>query len=103
MNFYIRCDAFGSTLQSQDYNDGSDSGSWAGITPADPKTGETTMPAESQPPEKEKPLELATDFPRESRYEFVASLAYKLWEKGDAHSGLRTSTGSQRNTQCTRR
>jgi Protein of unknown function (DUF2934) len=39
------------------------------------------MPDEPRPPDKQKPLELTTDFPRESRYEYVANLAYKLWEK----------------------
>ena len=40
------------------------------------------MPDESsRPPDQQQPVELGTDFPRESRYEFVAILAYKLWEK----------------------
>ena len=39
------------------------------------------MPDESRPPDKQQLLELTTDFPRESRYEFVAKLAYNLWEQ----------------------
>ena len=39
------------------------------------------MPDKSRPPDKQQLLELATDFPRESRYEFVANLAYRLWAK----------------------
>jgi len=40
------------------------------------------MPDESsRPPDQQQPVERGTDFPRESRYEFVAILAYKLWEK----------------------
>jgi hypothetical protein len=37
------------------------------------------MPNESRTPDKQQPLELTTDFPGESRHEFVAKLAYKLW------------------------
>jgi hypothetical protein len=37
------------------------------------------MPDESRPPDKQQPLELATDFLGENRHEFVARLAYKLW------------------------
>jgi hypothetical protein len=37
------------------------------------------MPDESQPHDKQQPLELSTDFLGESRHEFVAKLAYKLW------------------------
>ena len=39
------------------------------------------MPDDPRPSDQQQPVELSTDFPRESRYEFVASLAYKLWEK----------------------
>jgi hypothetical protein len=39
------------------------------------------MPDESRPPNKQQPLELATDFLGENRREFVAGLAYKLWEQ----------------------
>ena len=39
------------------------------------------MPDESRPPDKQQPLELIPDFPYESRHEFVAKLAYKLWEQ----------------------
>jgi len=31
-------------------------------------------------PAKQKPMELTTDFLGEDRHEFVAKLAYKLWE-----------------------
>ena len=31
--------------------------------------------------DKQQPLELTPDFPYESRHEFVAELAYKLWEQ----------------------
>jgi hypothetical protein len=37
------------------------------------------MPEESRPPDKQPPLELATDFLGEDRHEFVAKLAYELW------------------------
>jgi len=37
------------------------------------------MPNESRTSDKQQPLELTTDFPGESRHEFVAKLAYKLW------------------------
>jgi hypothetical protein len=37
------------------------------------------MPGESQPPDKQQPLELTPDFLYESRHEFVEKLAYKLW------------------------
>ena len=37
------------------------------------------MPDESRPSDKEDPIELIPDFLYESRYEFVARLAYKLW------------------------
>lgn len=39
------------------------------------------MPDESRPADKQQPLELTTDFLGESRHEFVAKLAYKLWEQ----------------------
>ena len=39
------------------------------------------MPARLQSPDKQQPLELTTDFLGESRHEFVAKVAYKLWEK----------------------
>lgn len=39
------------------------------------------MPANLRSPDKQKPLELATDFLGEDRHEFVAKLAYKLWEE----------------------
>ena len=39
------------------------------------------MPDAARSPNQQQPVELSTDFTRESRYEFVASLAYKLWEK----------------------
>jgi len=32
-------------------------------------------------PTKQQPVELTTDFPGEDRHEFVAKLAYKLWEE----------------------
>ena len=32
-------------------------------------------------PDKQQPIELTTDFPGEDRHEFVAKLAYKLWEQ----------------------
>ncbi|MGA7830545.1 MAG: DUF2934 domain-containing protein [Terracidiphilus sp.] len=34
---------------------------------------------ESRPLDRQQPLELIPDFAYESHYEFVASLAYKLW------------------------
>jgi hypothetical protein len=37
------------------------------------------MPEESRPPDKQPPLEHATDFLGEDRHEFVAKLAYELW------------------------
>jgi Protein of unknown function (DUF2934) len=39
------------------------------------------MPGQSRPPDQQPPLELSTDFLGESRHEFVAKLAYKLWEQ----------------------
>jgi hypothetical protein len=39
------------------------------------------MPDESRPPNKQQSLELTTDFLGENRREFVAGLAYKLWEQ----------------------
>src|SRR5260370_33540864 len=41
----------------------------------------TTMPDEFRPSDKQQPLELTTDFLGESRHEFVAKLAYRLWEQ----------------------
>jgi hypothetical protein len=38
------------------------------------------MPGESRR-HKQPPLELTTDFLGENRHEFVAKLAYKLWEQ----------------------
>jgi len=32
-------------------------------------------------PDKQQPIELTTDFLGEDRHEFVAKLAYKLWEQ----------------------
>jgi hypothetical protein len=37
------------------------------------------MADKSRPPDKQEPLELAPDFPYESRHEFVEKLAYELW------------------------
>lgn len=37
------------------------------------------MSDESQPSDKQQPLELIPDFSYESRHEFVEKLAYKLW------------------------
>jgi hypothetical protein len=39
------------------------------------------MPEESRPPDKRQLIGLTTDFLGESRHEFVAKLAYKLWEQ----------------------
>ncbi len=39
------------------------------------------MPDEFRLPYKYQPLELTTDFLGENRHEFVAKLAYKLWEQ----------------------
>ena len=39
------------------------------------------MPDESRSPDEQPPLELIPDFPYESRYDFVSTLAYKLWEQ----------------------
>ena len=39
------------------------------------------MPTRLQTPDKQQPLELTTDFLGESRHEFVAKVAYKLWEE----------------------
>jgi hypothetical protein len=38
------------------------------------------MPDGSRPPDEQQPIELTTDFLGEDRHEFVAKLAYKLWE-----------------------
>jgi hypothetical protein len=39
------------------------------------------MTNEFRPLDKQQPLELAPDFSYESRHEFVAELAYRLWEQ----------------------
>ena len=39
------------------------------------------MPANLRSPDKQQSLELTTDFLGEDRHEFVAKLAYKLWEE----------------------
>lgn len=39
------------------------------------------MPNELKSPDKQQPLELIPDFLGEDRHEFVAKLAYKLWEE----------------------
>ena len=39
------------------------------------------MPDGLQSPDKQQPMELTTDFLGEDRHEFVAKLAYQLWEK----------------------
>ena len=39
------------------------------------------MPARLQSPDKQQPLELTTDFLGQSRHEFVAKVAYRLWEE----------------------
>ena len=36
---------------------------------------------ELKSPDKQQPMELTTDFLGEDRHEFVAKLAYKLWEQ----------------------
>ena len=38
-------------------------------------------------PDKQRPAELTTDFLGEDRHEFVARLAYKLWEERGRPSG----------------
>ena len=38
------------------------------------------MPDTPKPPDNQQPLELIPDFLGEDRHEFVAKLAYKLWE-----------------------
>lgn len=38
------------------------------------------MPEKSSFPGQQQPICLTTDFPGEDRHEFVAKLAYKLWE-----------------------
>jgi hypothetical protein len=42
---------------------------------------EITMAEKSEQPDKEQSLILRTDFLGEDRHEFVAKLAYKLWEE----------------------
>jgi Protein of unknown function (DUF2934) len=39
------------------------------------------MTDKSPLPDKQQPIELTTDFLGEDRHEFVAKLAYKLWEQ----------------------
>jgi hypothetical protein len=39
------------------------------------------MPDQSRKLDKQKPLQLTTDFLGEDRHEFVQKLAYQLWEK----------------------
>ncbi len=39
------------------------------------------MPNKLKTRSKQQPIAFATDFPGEDRHEFVAKLAYKLWEE----------------------
>jgi len=39
------------------------------------------MPRKQKSADKQQPVELTTDFLGEDRHEFVAKLAYKLWEE----------------------
>ncbi len=39
------------------------------------------MPNKLKARSKQQPIALAPDFPGEDRHEFVAKLAYKLWEE----------------------
>jgi len=39
------------------------------------------MPDQLKAPDKQQRLELTTDYLGEARHEFVAKLAYKLWEE----------------------
>jgi len=39
------------------------------------------MPNKRKSPDNQQPIELTTDFLGEDRHEFVAKLAYKLWEQ----------------------
>jgi Protein of unknown function (DUF2934) len=39
------------------------------------------MPDKSRSPDKQPALELTTDFLGENRHEFIAKLAYTLWEQ----------------------
>jgi hypothetical protein len=39
------------------------------------------MPNKPMPPDKRQAIELSTDFLGEDRHEFVAKLAYQLWEE----------------------
>jgi len=39
------------------------------------------MPNKRKSPDGQQPIELTTDFLGEDRHEFVAKLAYKLWEQ----------------------
>ena len=39
------------------------------------------MPDKLKSPDKQQPIELSTDFLGEDRHEFVAKIAYKLWEE----------------------
>ena len=45
------------------------------------------MPYKLNSPNKQRPVELSTDFLGEDRHEFVARLAYKLWEERGRPSG----------------
>jgi DUF2934 family protein len=45
------------------------------------------MPDHLKSPDKQQPVKLATDFLGEDRHEFVAKLAYKLWEDRGRPSG----------------
>ena len=40
-----------------------------------------SMAGRSGEPNRQKPMELTTDFMGENRHEFVAKLAYRLWEE----------------------
>ena len=39
------------------------------------------MPNKRKSPDQQQPIELTTDFLGEDRHEFVAKLAYNLWEQ----------------------
>lgn len=64
MNFEVGCDAVGR---------------WDQFCRS--KVGETTMPKEFRPPDKQQPIDLTTDFLGEDRHEFIAKMAYQLWEQ----------------------
>lgn len=44
-------------------------------------TEEPPMPSKAKSLDTQQPIELTTDFLGEDRHEFVAKLAYKLWEE----------------------